>query len=76
MDIRMVLGINARRYRAALGLSQEAVGVRIGADRSYISAIERGTQNMTIVRLCELADGLEVSHLDLLAEPPSLPAAK
>jgi transcriptional regulator with XRE-family HTH domain len=68
MDIRKVMGVNARRYRNALDLSQEAVAVRMGADRAYVSAIERGIQNLTLLRLRELAEALDVSAADLLDE--------
>lgn len=64
----MVVALNARRYRNALGLSQEAVGERIGADQQYVSVIERGGQNLTLVRLSELAQALNVRPADLLDE--------
>jgi len=68
MDIRVVAGLNARRYRQVLDISQEAVSVKIGADRAYISAIERGVQNLTLIRLFELAEALGVRPADLLDE--------
>lgn len=68
MDIRKVMGVNARRFRSALDLSQEAVAVRMGADRAYVSAIERGIQNLTLLRLRELAEALDVRAADLLDE--------
>lgn len=68
MDIRKVAGLNARRFRQKLDISQEAVGVKIGADRAYISAIERGVQNLTLIRLFELAEALEVRPAELLDE--------
>jgi transcriptional regulator with XRE-family HTH domain len=55
MDIRKVIGQNARRYRLALGLTQAKVSIEMGADRAYISSIERGLQNMTAIRMLELA---------------------
>ncbi|MGI9359966.1 MAG: helix-turn-helix domain-containing protein [Parasphingorhabdus sp.] len=69
MDIRLKLASNARYYRERLGLSQEAIAVKIGADRAYVSMIERGKQNMTLVRLAELADALGVDATDLIATP-------
>lgn len=69
MDIRFKLANNARRFREQLGLSQEAVAIKIGADRAYVSLIERGKQNMTLVRLAELADALGVDATDLIATP-------
>ena len=51
MDIRKVFGANVRVYRLAAGLSQEAVAVRMGVDRAYVSAIERGLQNVTLLTI-------------------------
>lgn len=64
----MVAALNARRFRAELGLSQQAVGEKIGADQAYVSLIERGMQNLTLIRLLELAEALNVRPADLLDE--------
>jgi len=69
MDIRKVFGANVRVYRLAAGLSQEAVAVRMGVDRAYVSAIERGLQNVTLLTIWQLAESLNVRPADLLAEP-------
>ena len=71
MDIRKLFGANVRHYRVAAGLSQEAVAERMGVDRAYISLIERGEQNATLLTLHETAQALRVKPADLLAEPPA-----
>jgi transcriptional regulator with XRE-family HTH domain len=68
MDIRRVFGANVRSYRLAAGLSQEAVAVRMGLDRAYVSAIERGQQNVTLLSIWQIAQALSVRPADLLAE--------
>jgi transcriptional regulator with XRE-family HTH domain len=68
MDIRKLFGANVRRHRVAAGLSQEAVAVRMGVDRAYISAIERGGQNVTLLSLWETAQALGVRPVALLDE--------
>ena len=68
MDIRKVFGANVRVYRLAAGLSQEAVAVRMGVDRAYVSAIERGRQNATLLTIWEVAQALGVRPADLLVE--------
>ncbi len=75
MDIRKVFGANVRFYRLAAGLSQEAVAVRMGADRAYISAIERGRQNVTLLTIWQTAQALRVRPADLIMEidPKSKP---
>ena len=69
MDIRRVFGANVRVYRLAAGLSQEAVAVRMGVDRAYVSAIERGRQNATLLTIWEVAQALGVRPADLIVDP-------
>ncbi len=69
MDIRKVFGANVRVYRRSAGLSQEAVAARMGVDRAYISAIERGLQNVTLLTILQVAESLNVRPADLLLEP-------
>lgn len=68
MDIRKVFGANVRVYRLAAGLSQEAVAARMGVDRAYVSAIERGLQNVTLLTILQVAESLNVRPADLLVE--------
>lgn len=68
MDIRKVFGANVRRYRLAAGLSQEAVAVRMSVDRAYVSGIERGQQNATLLTIWHAAEALGVRPVDLLDE--------
>ena len=68
MDIRETFGANVRRYRTTAGLSQEALAVQMGVDRAYISAIERGLQNATLLTLWHAAQALNVRPVDLLQE--------
>ena len=70
MDIRKVFGANARKFRLALGLSQEAVAERMGVDRAFISSME-GLQNATLLTIWETAQALEVRPVDLLDEKTS-----
>lgn len=68
MDIRRVFGANVRRYRIAAGLSQEAVAVKMGVDRAYVSGMERGQQNVTLLTMWHLAEALDVKPAALLDE--------
>jgi transcriptional regulator with XRE-family HTH domain len=65
-DLRKVLAANVRYYRAGIGLSQEELARRAGLDRSYVSGIERGVRNPTLLTMQRLANVLKVSLLDLL----------
>jgi transcriptional regulator with XRE-family HTH domain len=68
MDIRRVFGANVRRYRLAASLSQEAVAELMGVDRAYISSIERGRQNATLLTVWQAPQALGVRPVDLLNE--------
>jgi transcriptional regulator with XRE-family HTH domain len=68
MDIRKLVGANVRRYRLSANLSQEAVAVRMDADRAYVSQIERGGQNVTLLTVHHLAEALGVRPADLFDE--------
>lgn len=70
MDVRRIIGENVRRHRIAAGLSQEAVGVRMGVDRAYVSSLELGKRNPTAVTLWHAALALNVRIADLFEEAP------
>jgi transcriptional regulator with XRE-family HTH domain len=70
MDMRKLVGKNFARVRREKGLTQEEVATRSGLSQQYLSGLESGRRNPTIITLHELAQALGVSHLDLLAPPP------
>ena len=66
MDMRKLVGENTARIRKERGLTQEALAEKSGLSQQYISGLESGQRNPTIVTLYELANALEVSHVDLV----------
>ena len=66
MDMRRLVGQNFARLRRAKGLTQEQVAERSGFTQQYISGLENGQRNPTIVTLFELASALGISHVDLV----------
>ncbi|WP_456678825.1 helix-turn-helix domain-containing protein [Bradyrhizobium sp. LM6.9] len=68
MDIRKLFGANTRRFRLDLRLSQEAVAERMGVDRAFISSMERGLQNVTLLTIWQVSQALEVRPAQLLEE--------
>lgn len=66
MDVRKLVGRNFARLRREKGLTQEEVEVRSGFSQQYLSSLERGRRNPTVVTLYELARALGVSHVDLV----------
>lgn len=62
------LGRAVSERRRDLGISQEDLGSRTGIDRTYISGIERGVRNPTILMLLRVSKGLEIRLPDLFSE--------
>ena len=65
MDIRATVGLNVLRVRRERNLSQEELSFRSGLTRAYLSGLEAGRRNPTIVSLSKIADalGIEVGIL-------------
>lgn len=76
MDARTLLGLNLRRLRVERGYSQERLAFEAGIDRAYVGRIERGSENVTIQRIEDLAKVLQVRIGDLFDEqtPRNAPA--
>ncbi len=66
MDIRKQVGKNFARVRKQKGLSQEELSFDTGLHRTYISGIERGARNPTIIILDKIAKALKVTPRSLL----------
>jgi transcriptional regulator with XRE-family HTH domain len=66
MDMRKLVGENVRRLRLARGLTQEQFAEQSGFSQQYLSGLERGQRNPTVVTLFELATTLGVSHIELV----------
>jgi transcriptional regulator with XRE-family HTH domain len=69
MDMRKLVGRNAKHFRQKKGLTQEQFSEISGFTQQYISGLEQGKRNPTIVTVYELSQALGVSHLDLLRPP-------
>ena len=57
----IVLGQSIKKARVQLSLSQESLADKCGFDRTYISMLERGKRNPTLLNLLKLAKGLGIS---------------
>jgi transcriptional regulator with XRE-family HTH domain len=68
MDMRKLVGRNAARLRDRAGLTQEALAERAGFSQQFISDLERGKCNPTVVTLYELATALGVGPVELVRE--------
>jgi transcriptional regulator with XRE-family HTH domain len=66
MDIRTAFGRHLRQLRLTRRLSQEELAFRAQIDRTYMSSIERGEANPTLVVLDRLAHALRVPLTELV----------
>ena len=79
MDVRKIVGLNIRKARIDSGLSQEELAARMGVEQFYISGLEAGRRNPTLVTLWKAANALGVEVGMLFGEGsqrPELPSKK
>lgn len=68
MDMRRLVGRNVKAARLKVKLSQEQLAERSGFTQQYLSGLERGQRNPTIVSLYEIAQALGTTPIELLRE--------
>ena len=68
MDMRRLVGLNFARLRRDKGLTQEQFAELSGFTQQYVSDLERGRRNPTVVTLFHLASPLGVGPSDLVAK--------
>ncbi len=68
MTIEEAFGVVVRRLRKELRLSQDELSKISSLDRVFISRLERGKQQPTLVTIFELAAGLNVSAVRIINE--------
>lgn len=64
--MRQLVGRNVQRFRQKNHLTQEQLAEISGFSQQYISGLEKGRRNPTIVTIYELAQALGVSHMELV----------
>lgn len=62
------VGKRVRTIRAKAGISQEALADAAGLDRSYMSGVERGVRNLSVLKLAAIAEALGVPASSLLRD--------
>ena len=64
--MRRIVGSNVRKLRLECQMTQEQLSDASGLAQQYISELENGRRNPTIVTLYEIAVALKVVPADLL----------
>jgi transcriptional regulator with XRE-family HTH domain len=65
-DPRSILGKTIRKRREELGLTQENLAEKAELHWTYVSGIERGVRNVTILELFNIARALNLRVRDLV----------
>jgi transcriptional regulator with XRE-family HTH domain len=66
MDMRKLVARNFARLRREKGFTQERFAEVAGFTQQYVSGLENGERNPTVVTLYQLASALGVSHVELV----------
>ncbi|HEX7017534.1 MAG TPA: helix-turn-helix transcriptional regulator [Patescibacteria group bacterium] len=65
LTLRKKFGLKIRELRKKLDISQEELGFRTNLHRTYIGAIERGEQNVSLDNIGIIAKNLKVPVAEL-----------
>jgi len=60
-EVLAVFGSNVQKERQYLQLSQETLAEMAGLDRTYISSMERGKRNVSLVNIVKISNALSIS---------------
>lgn len=74
--ILIQLGGRIRDVRKGLGISQEELAHLSGMHRTYVSSVERGERNISVLNLLSLAGVLGVDAADLVTGLTRAPRIK
>lgn len=66
-DLPKAVGLALKQIREREGLTQEAVAERAGVHITWVTQIERGYRNPTVVSVAKIAGGLDVSVAEVFA---------
>jgi len=66
INIQKKFGEKLKEIRTQKGLSQEKLAFKSGLHRTYISDIERGARNVSLVNIEKIAKALGISNSELL----------
>ena len=66
--VRIAFGLAVRRRRTQAGISQERLAELAQVERAYVSALERGRRNPTLITLHRIASALGIPLPELLVE--------
>jgi transcriptional regulator with XRE-family HTH domain len=73
MDSRKIIAHNLKQFRLLRRLSQEALALEAGVDRTYVGGLERGSRNPSVDMLDKLAKTLAIKTSDFFTKDVDSP---
>jgi len=67
-DVQVRFGARLREVRHDIGVSQEKLAELAGLHRTYVSSIERGERNVSLMNIERLARALDVTMAELMPD--------
>ena len=64
-DVKQAIGRRVRQLRQERKLSQESLAFSAGLDRTYISSVEMGKRNISILNIYKIARALNIRVREL-----------
>ena len=68
MDIVKVFGLNVKKYRKSINMSQEELAEKSNLHRTYISAVECFRRSIALENVQRIADALKIETYKLFME--------
>lgn len=65
-DVQVRFGNQLKKVRLSKGVSQEKLADLAGLHRTYVSSVERGQRNISLVNIAKLAEALGVGLSKLM----------
>ena len=65
LTLKRQFGIAVRKCRLSKNISQEKFAETVGLHRTYISEVERGERNVSLINIAKIAKGLNISISEL-----------
>jgi len=70
-SLQIAFGLAIRKRREKVGISQEELAARAGLHRTYVSDVERGERNISLMNIGKLAVALHTSLSSLFKSLPN-----
>jgi transcriptional regulator with XRE-family HTH domain len=71
----LAFGDAVRAIRKEQGISQEALALKCGLDRSYYGAVERGERNVSLTNIVRIANALKTPAAAIFARAEGHPTS-